>query len=475
MKGTAVKANFVRLPAFVFVMTIIASLCCTSLYAVVPQAFKPLSLQAALEQGLRENYSQKQRVFSKEILNYQWFDTRESFWIPNLSLSLSTDDQRVSRLKRGSLDDPGNSRGASGTLSLGFSEYTLFNWGKDYLDYLSDRESYLRSIKRLSEEKRSLRHQIIIKYFELDYLKKVVSIRKRQLRHTSFVYRYSREKVSLKKIGKQDYYQSRSEYLRAQNQHRESVVDLKNAEEQMAFLISDQPGTRYIIKNTLSFIPLTTPLDDAIKLARENNPDILESTKDRNNAKRAYHRLELDNLPLPKLSVDLGSYTQSFNRTTNTTRFQTNNSGNHIDLVASVNATWALTGRGGLFNRRSLGIGKLNQQTAKTQLNQARHQTLSDIRRHYYKIKNFEDQAKILDVRSDNNSKVFELALDNYLARKTAYINFQDTLLEMVDTDITKAGLKYLHAREKINLAYEVGMDEFPGESFEQLASQEIR
>ena len=434
-------------------------------------AYQPLSLADAIEKGLRENYNEKDRTFRKMTLDYNWFDTKEDFYLPKISLNLDSSDQRISRLKRGSLDDPGNGRGATGTLSLSVADYTVFNWGKDYLEYLNDKDIYTRSKKRLSESKRSLKFQIILKYFEVDYLKKVARIRKTQLRHASFVYRYSREKISLRKIGKQEYYQSRSEYLKAQEEHRSAALALKNAYEEIALLIADQPGTRYVLKNSLKFIPLTIPITDAQKYAKQYNPAVLNGQQSLVNAKRSYQRLKLENLPLPKFKVNLGAYTQTFGQTTNTTRYQ-NNNGNHIDVVATLDATWSLTGTGGLFNSRNIVRGKINKEISINRLNQAKHQALTDVKIHIDKIKNYEKRVPIFETRQETNLKAFDLALDNYLERRTAYINFQDTLLEMTTSQIEYARLLYLHAFEKVNLAQVVGLDEFPGETFEQLAGE---
>lgn len=458
---------------FLFLTILIMNQALGSSLPVRDISYEPLSLAAAIEKGLRENYNEKDRVFQKMTLDYNWFDTKESFYLPRVTLELDTNEQRISRLKRGAIDDPGNGRGATGTLSLTVADYSVFNWGKDYLEYLNDKDTYLRSKKRLSESKRSLKFQIILKYFEVDYLKKVARIRKTQLRHASFVYRFSREKISLRKIGKQEYYQARSEYLKAQEEHRIAALALKNSHEELALLIADESGTRYVLKNSLKFTPLTITITDAQKLATQYNPNVLNRVQTLTNAKRTYQRLKLENLPLPEFKVNLGAYTQTFGQTTNTTRYQ-NNNGNHIDLVATIDATWSITGAGGLFNSRNITRGRINKEASINRLNQAKHQVLTNVKIHIDKIKNFERRIPIFETRQETNLKAFDLALDNYLERKTAYINFQDTLLEMSNSEIEYARLLYLHAFEKVNLAQTVGLDEFPGETFEQLAGEAI-
>ncbi|MCF8059373.1 MAG: TolC family protein [Bacteriovoracaceae bacterium] len=430
---------------------------------------KSISLSSVIEQALRANYDQNQRDFSEEVLNLNWEDTKEAFWMPQLSLSLQTNSQRIGRIKRGDVGGGGFSRHPTGSLSFGVQDYVVFNWGKDYLAYLNNKESYRRSTTSFKEQRRALRHEVIIKYFELAYFTRLVEIYRRQLRHTSFVYRFNREKVSIRKINRQEYYQARSEYLRAQNSFQEASNKQRLAEEEMAFLITDEPGTRYILKDRLDFQRIQMPLEEAEKIAISNNPEILESTKDVNNAKRSYQIQLRENLPLPKFSVNLGAYTHRFAPGVSTTRYESGLANNEIDLRASINASWSITGVGGFFNQRTTEKSLIGRQLSYSQLAEARHKTLSDLQRSYYRARTYEQQIRVLEAASETNNKTFDVILENYLDRKTAFINFSDALLESVYSDAALAERYYLHTREKVLLAQEMGVDELPGKSFENL------
>ena len=431
-------------------------------------SLKTLDLTSAIEQALRANYNQNQRDLDQKILDLNWKDTKESFWLPQLSLSLQTSDQRIGRLKSGG-SETGTSKDVNGSLSLGFQDYVIFNWGKDYLAYLNQRESYKRSTREFKEQRRALRHTTIIKYFELNYLKKIVEIYRKQLRNTSFVYRFTREKVATKKVNKQEYYQARSEYLRAQNSFQEVSNRLRIAEEEMAFHIADPPGTRYLLKDKLNYQKLQMPLSEAEEIAQKTSPDILESSKDVNNAKRSYQIQQRENLPLPKFSVNLGAYAREFGPGVQTTRFNSGINGNHIDVRASINAVWSITGRGGVLNARATKNRALLRKRSFSELAEAKHLSLSQVQRSYYRIRTYEQQIRILEASSITNNKTFDLIMENYLKRKTAYINFSDSLLEAVNSDTALAESYYLHTREKILLAQEMGVDELPGKNFESL------
>ncbi len=431
---------------------------------------KAIGLTGVIEQSLRANYDQNQRDYGKKILDLTWENTKDTFWMPQIRLNLNADPHRVGRLKGGN-SGGGFQRIPDGTFGVDFGDYTVFNWGKDYLQYLNDKESYKRSSRYLVEQRRALRNEAIIKYFQLSYLNEVVKAYRRQLRHASFIYRYNREKVSLKKVSKQEYYQSRSEYLLAQNNFQQAANRLRVAEEEMAFLIADDPGTSYILKDDLNYERIQMPMSDALTIAAKNNPEILESTKDVRNAKRTYEIQQRENLPLPKFSVNLGAYTHTFGPGVNQTRYGNDVSGHNIDIVATLNATWSLTGDGGFLNSRPTEIKDILRQRSFSELAQAQHRAKSEIQRSYYRIKTYEQQIRILDASNTTNSKTFDVVLENYLNRNTAYINFQDALLESVASQVALAELYYLHTKEKVLLTQQMGVDEVPGKSFEQLGT----
>ena len=106
-----------------------------------------------------------------------------------------------------------------------------------------------------------------------------------------------------------------------------------------------------------------------------------------------------------------------------------------------------------------------------SELAQSHHRAKSEIQRSYYRIKTYEQQIKILEASNTTNTKTFDVVLENYLNRKTAYINFQDALLESVSSQVALSELYYLHTREKVLLAQQMGVDEIPGKSFEQLGT----
>ena len=66
--------------------------------------------------------------------------------------------------------------------------------------------------------------------------------------------------------------------------------------------------------------------------------------------------------------------------------------------------------------------------------------------------------------------KAFDTILENYLNGKTKYYDFHLILDELTTTKILFEQTKLQHLKEKLNLAKISGLEDFPGENFEQLA-----
>lgn len=65
----------------------------------------------------------------------------------------------------------------------------------------------------------------------------MLKIFREQLRQASFIHRLAREKLQLKKIRAQEYYQTRSEYLRSQTEYQQALFEVGTEEEDMAIFL----------------------------------------------------------------------------------------------------------------------------------------------------------------------------------------------------------------------------------------------
>lgn len=441
----------------------------------VTDVVKPLRLNDVIEQGLRKNPDQEIRRYQDSILDIDWKDTHQEFWLPNLTLSLNTAPQRLGTLKRGF--GPETSDSPLGSLALRLDDYTIFNWGKDHLLYLNAEATYKRTKQRLFEERRELRQELTIKFLELLHLKEVERLSGDQLRHASFIYRLNREKVAVNRVTRQEYYQARSEYLRAQTEYHQARLDTQVSEEQLAYMIQDPPGTRYILSDEIVTSPIKMTYEEARTLAMENNPGILNQRTNLDNAKRLYDLTLRENLPLPRISVDLGAWRYRFGATQSGMRYGTGSvtdptlaeSGNNVEIVASINASWSLIGAGGLLNSRKTQRSQLTQSQAFRELSKAESQTDSTLREIYKRVQHWQNQLKILEARTPTLQRNFDTIMENYMNAKTPFINFKSALEELTQASQLLEFTKYAHARDKILLALAIGIEDFPGENFENI------
>ncbi len=436
---------------------------------------KSITLNDVIEQGLRENHDENIRHMQDSLNELQWKDDFSDFWYPSLNLTLQTNEYRLGTLKSGSLNSSPRSDRVSGSFGLEINDYTIFNWGKDYLGYLNKKETYKRTKQNFKEKTRELKHQLIIEYFNLLTIKNIENAYRDQLRQASFIYRLNQEKLTLKKIRKQDYLQARADYLKAQDEYHQARINSQVADETFAYLIKDVPGTKYQFIEEIKFKQIQTTVSESIRLALESSPNILNAKTTLENAKRDYEIVQRERLPLPKISLTLGSYAQEFSSSTNDFRYRTDPGNSNIDFVAMVNASWSIWGSGGFFKERTSQKSLLNREIARKSLNKENHFKKAEIYQIYRRIMHYQNLIRILEAKNNNLRKTFDAVLENYMNKKTAYINYTDILEKYTNSEVEYLQAKYEHLRQKVLLAKAVGIEDFPGENFENLAVKRRR
>lgn len=435
--------------------------------------YKNLQLNDVIEQGLRKNYDQNIRGQRQELNEIAFSGAKNAFWLPELKITLNTDNQKISNLHTSSRPPlVPNSSSPSGVLGLSLGDYTVFNWGKDYALYLNKKSVYERTTQIYNESKRELKLDLINSYFALMSAKNIEKIRQEELRQTSFVYRLSKEKITVGKTSKQDYYQARSEYLKSQNDYHDAKIVADQADEGVSFQIADAIGTKYVINETLDYRRLKITLDEVLALAAKNNPTLLTGKVIIDNAEREYDVALKDNMPLPKFSINLGAYNHRFGPGTNTTRYETYSGSGNVELVASINTTWSLTGGDGFLNSNRLATSRIGKEIAVKEFEKNTHYTQSNIRQTYKTILSLQNQLVILEARLPSLQKTFDTILDNYLGGRAKFYDFSIALDDLTTTKIFYEQIKLQHLREKLTLARLAGIEDFPGENFELLATR---
>lgn len=435
------------------------------------ETYKNLKLNDVIEQGLRKNYDQNIRDQRSQLNELEFSGVKRAFWVPELKLTLTTADQRISTLSSSNTPPLApNPSVPNGAFGLVLGNYTVFNWGKDYSVYLNNKAAFERTNKALEESKREFRLDLIAQYFTLMSLKNIEKITQEQLKQASFVYRLNKEKITIGKTSKQDYYQARSEYLRSQSEFRIAKIATDQQDENMAFILADEVGTKYVLTENLVFKRLLINLDECLELSTKNNPSVLNSKTTLENAERSHDVALKENLPLPKFTVNLGAYSKKFGPTTNRTTYDNYSNGGNVELVASINASWSLTGSDGLFNSDKTAKSWMNKELSLKDLEKNNHLARSLVRQTYNNVLSYQNQMLIQEARIPSLQKTFDTVLDNYLNNKTRYYDFHIVLSELTQAKILFEETKLLHLKEKLALAKYAGVEDFPGENFDKIA-----
>lgn len=436
-----------------------------------PGAREPISLKAAIERGLRLNHGERARTLERELLRLRWRDARESFLLPDLSVSLVTAEHRITRAVNGSRSGaPPRPTSPTGALALNLGDYTLFNWGRDRLRHRNERALFERGMESLDEGRRGLRHRVIEAYFTLTAAAERERARRDQLRHASFVYRFNRERTALGTATSQDYHQSRVEFLRARGLHQRAAAAEREAGEDLARLLGDPPGTGYHVEEALLFREVELGAGLAQSLARERNPAVLEARTLRETAARELRISRRERLPLPRIYLSLGAYSHRFSKDRSHGSFETRPGSSDVDVVATVNATWRLTGDGGILGSRKDREMRVSRALAGRRLEDAIHEGGVRARGLLARAKGLEEQVPVLEERAGNAERYFDVTMDNYLGKRTPFVDFLHALREKGDAAADLALARLDHLRAKVALASVLGTDDLPDRNFEDLA-----
>lgn len=431
-----------------------------------------LDLRSAIEEAIRKNPFQQIRGYQREKIDLRRSDIFQSFWLPNLALELQSSNQKIDRFRESTQNTPrmGAQQAPTGSLGLVMEDFTLFNWGRDYLAYQNQKHTLNREEQILQEQKRGLKFAVIAQYFRLVKIKEILNVKREQLRQASFIHKVAREKLKLRKIRAQEYYQTRSEYLRAQTEYQESSFELGVEEEKMANLLGDEYRGAYRTAEQLRYVALNASEDEALKLSLAQSPAFRNAKLIYDNASRSYEKTLKDNLPLPKFSLNLGTYRTGFDPDGSYWNYQTSPGNRNVELVAAIDMRWNLIGEGGFFNGRRNQEAFLNKRIAETNFYNTKREVEVKIRTIYKTLRFLEQKVDISSYQQKNAQSNYDVVLDNYVSGVATYPDIKIALDNLVLSLINTQEVKFDHLLRKLELADLMGLEDFPGENFEALA-----
>lgn len=429
--------------------------------------YKPITLKAAIQQGIQKNHGIGVRDHERGVLNLTWEGQWAAFWLPNINISLNVDPHRIMRIRNSTNLVGHQSKHAGGDLALNFGEYTVFNWGKDYLAFLNNKQNFTRGLQELTEADRQLKFDIITSYSNLLTLYEILKSQRVFLRHSSYVYKLTKEKIAAKKISGQEYYQTRVLYLEAYQNYLEAKREWIAENEKLAFLIDDEPSTRYILGEELRLVKLDKSLNSLVEIGKKNAPQVMSAYSQKKIAERNYEIAKRENMALPAFKINLGAFTQSWDTGSNNQLFSNYEGNRNLEIIASLTATWNIVGTDGFLNKRKLDIAQLNRRISDRTLKQQEDYMLYLTTNYFHQIKNLEKQNEISDERNKTSESAYNITFNNYTLRKTSFLNFLHSLKDLTDSKVINFKNKRDHLLKKVQLSSVIGVADLPGNLFE--------
>ncbi len=434
--------------------------------------YQPISIKAAIQQGIQKNHGIGIRDHQRGVLNLTWEGQWASFWLPEINFTMSVDPYRILRIRNSTDLQGAQSKHTGGSLALNFGEYSVFNWGKDYLAYLNNKQNFKRGLQSLTESDRQLKFDIIVSYSNLVSQYLIVKAQRIYLRHASYVYKLTKEKLAAKKISGQEYYQTRVLYMKAYQSYLDAKRIWINENEKMAFLIDDESSTRYIISEELRFIQLEKELQYLREVGRKNSPRVMGAYSQKKIAERQYEIARRENMALPEFNINLGAFTQSYATGQSGQLFGNFNGNKNLEVIASLNATWNIVGVDGFLNKRKLQSAHLQRQISDRRLKQQEDLTNYQIANYFHQIRNFEKQVKLAEEQKKTTESAYNITFNNYTLRKTSFLNFLHALEDLTYAKVNYIENKRNHLNTKVQLAATMGIPDFAGNLFENHVSK---
>ncbi|MBA2404244.1 MAG: TolC family protein, partial [Bdellovibrionales bacterium] len=222
----------------------------------------------------------------------------------------------------------------------------------------------------------------------------------------------------------------------------------------------------------LKYVSINTSMNEALKSAQESSQPYRDAKVAYDVASRTYEKTLKDNLPLPKFGFNLGTYRTGFDPSGTTWNFETTDGNRNVELVASINMRWTLLGEGGFFNSRENQQTYLSKRITEINFFNTRRELEVKVRTIYKTVRFLEQKVEIAQFQHKNAQSNYDSALDNYIGGRTTYADIKLAIDNLVNSHINTENVKYEHLVKKLELADFMGLEDFPGENFESLATR---
>ncbi len=430
------------------------------------QQEKSINLKTVIEEGLRKNRTLKMASFEKNIADLQLEKKFHHYFLPNISFDLKTSPQRIKNIY-GDSSSSSITQSPSGYAGLVIKDYSLFNWGKDKLLYDSEKIFYERKSQQSDEAKIQIKIQLISSYTQFIHDSYLEGVAREFLRQATYLYRLSSELMKKKTITSSDYYQIKGLYLWAREFLEEKRKEFIDSSHQLAILLDDDPDVYYYSREILSFKKIKMTYDDIHQNALKNNSSLSDKKASWEIAKKKFDYSIINQLPLPKMQLSVGSYLHEFSESSNGQTKWSNTGGKNVELRAMISMSIDLLGEKGILNRREYALTHFQKELAQTKFKQEENQLLHYLKLILKQVRPLEKQQEITEEMLLNARKKYTQILDRYTRGKEKFLNLKDALYDLRETEEESQKIKLQHVNIKLRLMDLLNTDELIGHNLE--------
>jgi hypothetical protein len=94
------------------------------------------------------------------------------------------------------------------------------------------------------------------------------------------------------------------------------------------------------------------------------------------------------------------------------------------------------------------------------------------VRTIYKTLRYLEKKVEVASFQKKNAQKNYDSVLDNYMGARAEYSDFKFAVDNLVESTINEENVKFEHLQRKLELSDFMGLEDFPGENFENLAAR---
>ncbi len=465
-----------------------SSVCFSAAEGVVPESgthldseARRLSIAQAIEGAMKASPDLTEKVLEVESAELTYLDARDEFFVPKVSLeATSAADLSVSRVHAPSTASTLASRanGApTSALSLVLGSYTIYNFGKDKLVFDSARETWLRAQDSLQDVRRTIRFEVIVKYWALDAWSKKLKAVDRSIEVARSIRDLKSSRALLGKATEAEVSSAESDLLTVRNERESTESSYRSALFDLNVIVGDPAGTEYVLTENLSHLPIQVTEELLFQTYLEKAPAMKAARTNLRNAELTYEIEKRNLLPLPKVTFSGITVSRALDPWSAATNTFTDLSGNqNLNVSASLNFSIPLTGPGGLLGSRTLRQAQLTLRTSELQFRNQARRDRQQVLQFTQNIRQLERTVQNDLLNLGASLEVLESVVDQVMgAAEVSRLETRDALERARQSELSLADSVLNHLVQKTELASFIGVDFLPRMNGSEAKPRETR